>query len=144
MRDELRFDAAIDHRDSDFAAKLGAPARTASMFTSRMSAGPSAGGVAVAQQVRARSVSGLIAQYNGGVRRRTDWSRTMRRYYRKSLTVRGFMNNELPRAPSRIPARGRSAGIAMAASVIARISSTVWRTRRKPLSACWMDATSAS
>jgi len=38
VKEVFRFDAAIDHRDSDFAAKLTAACRTASMSTSRTSA----------------------------------------------------------------------------------------------------------
>src|SRR5438132_1973452 len=41
VKDELRFDAAVDHRVADFPARLAAACPTASTFTSRTSAEPS-------------------------------------------------------------------------------------------------------
>ena len=91
-------------------------------------------------------VSGLIAQYNGaGPGDGTDrLPATMREILSKSLTVRGFINYDF--AAEHYPAFLREVGPAspMAASVIARTSSTVWRKRLKPSSACWKGATSAS
>jgi len=97
VKDELRFDAVIDHRDSDFAARLAAacPNRIDVYFENV--------GGAIWQAVLpllnnfARvPVSGLIAQYNDvGKGDGTDrLPATMREILSKSLTVRGFINYE--------------------------------------------------
>jgi NADPH-dependent curcumin reductase len=95
VKDELGFDAVVDHRAADFAAKLSAacPDGIDVYFEN--------GGGAVWQAVLpllnqfARvPVSGLVAEYNGaGQVDGTDrLPATMREILFKSLTVRGFIN----------------------------------------------------
>jgi len=96
-KDELRFDAAVDHRAADFPAQLATacPAGIDVYFENV--------GGAIWQAVLpllnkyARvPVCGLIAQYNGpGQGDRTDrLLATMREILSKSLTLRGFINSE--------------------------------------------------
>jgi NADPH-dependent curcumin reductase CurA len=97
VKDELGFDAAIDHHEPSFAAELAAacPAGVDVYFENV--------GGAIWQAVLpllnkfARvPVSGLVAQYNGpGPGDGTDrLPATMREILSKSLTVRGFINYE--------------------------------------------------
>src|SRR5437773_8744814 len=104
VKDELRFDAAIDHRDTEFAAKLAVACPNGiDVYFENV-------GVAVWQAVLpllnkfARvPVCGLIAQYN------TDrLLATMREILSKSLTVRGFLNYEF--AAEHYPAFLREVG----------------------------------
>jgi NADPH-dependent curcumin reductase CurA len=115
VKDELRFDAAVDHKGPDFAARLAAacPAGIDIYFENV--------GGAIWQAVLpllnnfARvPVSGLIAQYNavgpgdGGDR----LPATMRAILSKSLTVRGFINYEF--AAEHYPAFLREVGAGIA------------------------------
>ena len=118
VKDELRFDAAIDHRDPDFAARLTAacPAGIDVYFENV--------GGAIWQAVLpllnkfARvPVSGLIAHYNGVGEGDTDrLPATMREILTKSLTVRGFINYEF--AAEHYPAFLREVGAGVAAGRI--------------------------
>jgi NADPH-dependent curcumin reductase CurA len=115
VKDELRFDAAIDHRDPDFAAKLAAACPNGIDVYFENVGGPIWQAVLPLLNKFARvPVSGLIAQYNG-VEKGDGSDRlpaTMRQILSKSLTVRGFLNYEF--AAEHYPAflREVSAGIA--------------------------------
>jgi len=105
VKDELRFDAAIDHRDPDFAAKLAAVCPNGIDVYFENVGGPIWQAVLPLLNKFARvPVCGLIAQYSGvGKGDGTDrLAATMRHILSKSLTVRGFINRL-----SRIPARSR-------------------------------------
>ena len=114
IKDELRFDAAIDHRDSDFAGKLAAACRTASISTSNVGGAIWQGVLPLLNKFARVPVCGLIAQYNSvGKGDGSDrLPATMREILSKSLTVRGFLNYEF--AAEHYPAflREVSAGIA--------------------------------
>jgi NADPH-dependent curcumin reductase len=97
VRDELRFDAAVDHRDADFPSQLAAACPHGVDVYFENVGGPIWQAVLPLLNSFARvPVSGLIAQYNGiangdGADRLPA---TMRQILSKSLTVRGFLNNE--------------------------------------------------
>src|SRR5713226_7547891 len=95
VKDELRFDAAIDHRVADFPARLAAacPAGIDVYFENVGGAIWEAVLPLLNDFARVR-VSGLIAQYNG-VPQGDGTDRlpvTMRQILSKRLTVRGFIN----------------------------------------------------
>jgi NADPH-dependent curcumin reductase CurA len=97
VKDELRFDAAIDHRDSDFAAKLAAACPNGIDVYFENVGGVLWQAVLPLLNTFARvPVCGLIAHYNGVDKGDgTDGlPATMRAILSKSLTVRGFINNE--------------------------------------------------
>ena len=97
VKDELRFDAAIDHRDSDFAAKLAAACPDGSdVYFVNVGGAIWQAVLPLLNKFARVPVSGLIAQYNGvGKGDGTDrLPATMRQILSKSLTVRGFINNE--------------------------------------------------
>src|SRR5262249_28387781 len=114
VKDELGFDAAVDHKAADFAARLKAacPGGIDVYFEND--------GGAVWQAVLpllnkfARvPVSGLIAQYNGGRPGGTDpLPGTMREILSKRLTVRGFINYDF--AAEHYPAFLREVGAGIA------------------------------
>ena len=148
VKDELRFDAAIDHRDSRFSSPTSGclPERHRCLLRERRR-GDLAGGVAVVQQVRARP--GLRPDRAVQRRRKGRRHRPAARHHARDPVeepdgarlhqLRICRTSTIPNSCARsVPASP------MAASVIARTSSTVWRTRPKPSSACWRDATSAS
>ena len=97
VKDELRFDAAIDHRDSDFAAKLAAACPNGvDVYFENVGGAIWQAVLPLLNKFARVPVSGLIAQYNGlppgdGTDRLPA---TMRQILSKSLTVRGFINNE--------------------------------------------------
>jgi NADPH-dependent curcumin reductase CurA len=96
-KDELRFDAAVDHRAADFPAQLATvcPAGIDVYFEN-------VGGaiwravLPLLNKYARVPVCGLIAQYNGpGQGDGTDrLPATMREILSKSLTLRGFINSE--------------------------------------------------
>jgi NADPH-dependent curcumin reductase CurA len=95
VKDELRFDAAVDHRAPDFPAQLAAacPAGIDVYFENVGGAIWEAVLPLLTDFARV-PVSGLIAQYNG-VPRGDGTDRlpvTMRQILSKRLTVRGFLN----------------------------------------------------
>src|SRR4029434_1093420 len=97
VKDELRFDAAIDHRNSDFAAKLTAACPNGIDVYFEIIGGAIWQAVLPLLNKFARvPVSGLIAQYNG-VAKGDGTDRLpapIAAVLSKSLTVHGFINNE--------------------------------------------------
>ena len=111
VKDELRFDAAIDHRDPDFAAKLAAACPNGiDVYFENVGGAIWQAVLPLLNKFARVPVSGLIAQYNG-VAKGDGTDRlpaTMREILSKSLTVRGFINYEFAAEHyRRIPARGR-------------------------------------
>jgi len=97
VKDELRFDAAIDHRDSDFAAKLAAACPNGiDVYFENVGGAIWQAVLPLLNKFARVPVSGLIAQYSGVVKGDgTDrLPATMRQILSKSLTVRGFLNYE--------------------------------------------------
>jgi NADPH-dependent curcumin reductase len=97
IKDELRFDAAIDHRDSDFPAKLAAACPDGiDVYFENVGGAIWQAVLPLLNKFARVPVSGLIAQYNGpGKGDGTDrLPATMREVLSKSLTVRGFINYE--------------------------------------------------
>jgi len=98
VKDELRFDAAIDHRAPDFPAQLAAACPNGIDVYFENVGGVIWQAVLPLLNKFARvPVSGLIAQYSGGVGKGDGTDRlpaTMRQILSKSLTVRGFLNYE--------------------------------------------------
>jgi NADPH-dependent curcumin reductase len=114
VKDELRFDAAIDHRDSDFAAKLAAACPDGIDVYFENVGGVIWQAVLPLLNKFARvPVSGLIAQYSGVVGDGTDrLPATMRAILSNSVTVRGFLNYEF--AAEHYPAFLREVGAGIA------------------------------
>src|SRR5262249_55416975 len=114
VKDELGFDAAVDHRSSDFAAKLGAacPKGIDVYFENVGGAGWQAG-LPLLNKFARVPVFWLIAHYNhprpGGPHR---LAHTMLAILRKSLTVRGFINYDF--AAEHFPAFLREVGAGIA------------------------------
>jgi NADPH-dependent curcumin reductase CurA len=97
VKDELRFDAAIDHRDSDFAAKLAAACPNGiDVYFENVGGAIWQAVLPLLNKFARVPVSGLIAQYNAmGKGDGTDrLLATMREILSRSLTVRGFINYE--------------------------------------------------
>jgi NADPH-dependent curcumin reductase CurA len=115
VKDELRFDAAIDHRDSDFVSKLTAACPDGiDIYFENVGGAIWQAVLPLLNKFARVPVCGLIAQYNGagpgdGIDRLPA---TMREILSKSLTLRGFINNEF--AAEHYPAflREVDAGIA--------------------------------
>jgi NADPH-dependent curcumin reductase CurA len=114
VKDELGFDAAVDHKAADFAARLKAacPDGIDVYFEN-------VGGVVwqavlpLLNKFARVPVSGLIAQYNAVGQGGTDHlPATMREILSKSLTVRGFINYEF--AAELYPAFLREVGAGIA------------------------------
>ena len=115
VKEELRFDEAIDHRDSDFVSKLTAACPDGiDVYFENVGGAIWQAVLPLLNKFARIPVSGLIAQYNGvGKGDGTDrLPTTMREILSKSLTVRGFINNEF--AAEHYPAflREVAAGIA--------------------------------
>jgi NADPH-dependent curcumin reductase len=97
IKEELRFDAAIDHRDADFAAKLAAACPDGiDVYFENVGGAVWQAVLPLLNKFARVPVCGLIAQYNGvGKSDGTDrLPATMREILSKSLTVRGFINYE--------------------------------------------------
>jgi NADPH-dependent curcumin reductase CurA len=95
VKDEIRFDAAIDHRDADFAAKLAAACPDGiDVYFENVGGAIWQAVLPLLNKFARVPVSGLIAQYNGvGKGDGTDrLPATMREVLSNSLTVRGFIN----------------------------------------------------
>jgi NADPH-dependent curcumin reductase CurA len=95
VMDDLGFDAAIDHRDANFATKLAEACPDGIDVYFENVGGTIWQAVLPLLNKFARvPVSGLVAQYNGvGKGEGTDQlPATMREILSKSLTVRGFIN----------------------------------------------------
>jgi NADPH-dependent curcumin reductase len=95
VKEEVRFDAAIDHRDADFAAKLAAACPDGiDVYFENVGGAIWQAVLPLLNKFARVPVSGLVAQYNGvGKGDGTDrLPATMREILSKSLTVRGFTN----------------------------------------------------
>ncbi len=115
VKQELRFDAAVDHRDSAFAAKLTAACPDGiDIYFENVGGAIWQAVLPLLNKFARVPVCGLIAQYNG-VGKGDGADRlpaTMREILSKSLTLRGFINYDF--AAEHFPAflREVSAGIA--------------------------------
>ena len=115
VKDELSFDAAIDHRDADFVSKLTAACPDGIDVYFENVGGAIWQAVLPLLNTFARvPVCGLIAHYNGpgpgdGIDRLPA---TMREILSKSLTLRGFINYEF--AAEHYPAFLREVGAGIA------------------------------
>jgi NADPH-dependent curcumin reductase CurA len=115
VKDELRFDAAIDHRDPDFAAKLAAACpHGIDVYFENVGGAIWQAVLPLLNKFARVPVSGLIAQYNAmGKGDGSDrLPATMRQILSKSLTVRGFLNYEF--AAEHYPAFLREVGAGIA------------------------------
>src|SRR6266851_5497097 len=95
VKDELRFDAAVDHKGADFAGKLAAACPDGiDVYFENVGGAVWQAVLPLLNQFARVPVSGLVAQYNdAGQGDRTDrLPATMRAVLFKSLTVRGFIN----------------------------------------------------
>ena len=95
VKEELRFGAAIDHRDSDFAAKLTAACPDGiDVYFENVGAAIWQAVLPLLNKFARVPVSGLVAQYNSvGNGDGTDrLPATMREILSNRLTVRGFIN----------------------------------------------------
>ena len=97
VKDELRFDAAIDHRESDFPAKLAAACSDGiDVYFENVGGAVWQAVLPLLNKFARVPVCGLIAQYN--VVDKGDGTdrlpATMREILSKSLTLRGFINYE--------------------------------------------------
>jgi hypothetical protein len=97
VKDELRFNAAVDHKGADFAAKLGeACPKGIDVYYENVGGAVWQAVLPLLNNFARVPVSGLIAQYNSaGPGEGPDrLPATMRALLSKSLTVRGFLNYE--------------------------------------------------
>jgi len=125
VKDELRFDAAIDHRATDIPAQLAAACPNGIDVYFENVGGVIWQAVLPLLNKYARvPVSGLIAQYNrtSGGDGTDRLPATMREVLSKSLTVRGFINYDLATEHYADFLREVGAGIADGSFAIARKS----------------------
>ena len=119
MKNELRFDAAVDHRAADFPAQLaGACPGGIDVYFENVGGAIWQAVLPLLNKFARVPVSGLIAQYNG-VEKGDGTDRlpaTMREILSKSLTVRGFINNEF--TAEHYPAFLREVGAGIANGLI--------------------------
>src|SRR5512132_2849693 len=99
VKDELRFHAAIDHRDPDFAAKLAAVCPNGiDVYFENVGGAIWQAVLPLLNKFARVPVSGLIAQYNDNGAPAGDGidrlPATMREILSKSLTLRGYINFE--------------------------------------------------
>jgi NADPH-dependent curcumin reductase CurA len=95
VKDELRFDAAIDHRAADFPAQLAAACPNGiDVYFENVGGAIWQAVLPLLNKYARVPVSGLIAQYNGvsGSDGTDRLPATMREVLSKSLMVRGFIN----------------------------------------------------
>src|SRR5467141_1620351 len=95
VKDELGFDAAVDHKGADFAANLAAACPAGiDVYFETVGGAVWQAVLPLLNQFARVPISGLVAQYNdAGQGDRTDrLPATMRAVLFKSLTVRGFIN----------------------------------------------------
>src|SRR5258706_7825079 len=95
VKDELGFDAAVDHKGADFAANLAAAYPDGiDVYFENVGGAVWQAVLPLLNQFARVPVSGLVAQYSGGgAGERTDrLPATMRAVLSKSLTMRGFIN----------------------------------------------------
>jgi NADPH-dependent curcumin reductase CurA len=115
VKDELGFDAAVDHRAADFAAKLATACPDGiDVYFENVGGAVWQAVLPLLNQFARVPVSGLVAQYNGaGQGDGTDrLPATMREILFKSLTVRGFINYDF--AAEHYPAFLREVGAGIA------------------------------
>ncbi len=115
MKDELGFDAAVDHRAADFAAQLAAACPDGiDVYFENVGGAVWQAVLPLLNKFARVPVSGLVAQYNGaGQGDGTDrLPATMREILFKSLTVRGFINYDF--AAEHYPAFLREVGAGIA------------------------------
>jgi NADPH-dependent curcumin reductase CurA len=115
VRDELGFDAAVDHRAADFAAQLAAACTNGiDVCFENVGGAVWQAVLPLLNQFARVPVSGLVAQYNdSGPRDGTDrLPATMREILFRSLTVRGFINYDF--AAEHFPAFLREVGAGIA------------------------------
>ena len=115
VKDELGFDAAVDHRGADFAAKLGAACpKGIDVYFENVGGSVWQAVLPLLNKFARVPVSGLIAHYNdAGSGHGTDrLPHTMLAILRKSLTVRGFINYDF--AAEHFPAFLREVGAGIA------------------------------
>ena len=115
VKDELRFDAAVDHRDPDFVAKLTAACPDGiDVYFENVGGAIWQAVLPLLNKFARVPVSGLIAQYNGVAK--SDVAdrlpATMWEILSKSLTVRGFINYDF--AAEHYPAFLREVGTGIA------------------------------
>ena len=97
MKDDLRFDAAIDHRTADFPAQLAvACPQGIDVYFENVGGAIWQAVLPLLNNFARVPVCGLIAQYNGasGGDGTDRLPATMRQILSKSLTLRGFLNYE--------------------------------------------------
>jgi NADPH-dependent curcumin reductase CurA len=94
VKDELGFDAAVDHRATDFAAKLGeACPNGIDVYFENVGGAVWQAVLPLLNKFARVPVSGLIAHYNdAGAEGPGRLADTMLAILKKSLTVRGFIN----------------------------------------------------
>ena len=95
MKDELGFEAAVDHKAADFAARLAAACpKGIDVYFENVGGAVWQAVLPLLNKFARVPVSGLVAQYNAaGPSGDTDrLPATMRAILSKSLTVRGFIN----------------------------------------------------
>jgi NADPH-dependent curcumin reductase CurA len=114
MKDELAFDAAVDHKAADFAARLKAACpKGIDVYFENVGGAVWQAVLPLLNKFARVPVSGLVAQYNDGGQGDTDrLPATMRAILTKSLTVRGFINYEF--AAEHYPAFLREVGAGIA------------------------------
>jgi NADPH-dependent curcumin reductase CurA len=115
VKDELGFDAAVDHRAADFAANLAAACPDGiDVYFENVGGAVWQAVLPLLNKFARVPVSGLVAQYNdGGEGAGTDrLPATMRAILTKSLTVRGFINYDF--AAEHFPAFLREVGAGIA------------------------------
>ena len=118
VKDEFRFDAAIDHRDPDFAARLAAACPDGiDVYFENVGGAIWQAVLPLLNNFARVPVCGLIAQSSGVAHGGTDrLPATMREILSKSLTVRGFINYDF--AAEHFPAFLREVGAGIAAGRI--------------------------
>jgi hypothetical protein len=97
VKDELHFDAAVDHRAADFPAQLAAACPNGiDVYFENVGGAIWQAVLPLLNKFARVPVCGLIAQYNaaGKADGNDRLPATMREILSKSLTVRGFINNE--------------------------------------------------
>src|SRR5262245_23287936 len=115
VKDDLRFDAAVDHRAADFPAQLAAACPNGiDVYFENVGGAIWQAVLPLLNKFARIPVCGLIAQYNGvGKGDGTDrLPATMREILSKSLTLRGFIYNEF--AEEHYPAFLREVGAGIA------------------------------
>jgi NADPH-dependent curcumin reductase CurA len=115
LLEEFRFDAAVDHRASDFAEKLAAACPNAiDVYFENVGGAVWQAVLPLLNKFARVPVCGLIAQYNatGPAPGPNLLPATMREVLSKSLTLRGYINYEF--AAEHYPAFLRTVGAAVA------------------------------